>query len=360
VVRVAPGAARYRREARVAHQLLGPREAGNRHQLRHQEQAPVGADPGDRRQERGGGVPCGRRRDASLERANQRGEVIDSRTGLAGTTTGTTASARCEVGSPRELRRVDDILRRRLIHALKDRRWSSLDAGRAAASIAEVYYAEAGEWWAWPNRNAMGLKRMSCWAAPVLAVMLCHVISGFSASDRALVGNYAVGQSFRDCNANCPEMVVLPPGRFTIGSPISELRRGGDENPQRVISIGYTLAVGKYPVTRREFAAFLEDTGRPVGPCEHWDGKSFRVERGVNWSNAFHQTDKHPVVCVNWHDSQAYAQWLSHKTGKSYRLLSEAEWEYAARGDGRLPSAQLVDARLQAVQVREVEAVEVG
>jgi hypothetical protein len=52
---------------------------------------------------------------------------------------------------------VDDILRRRLIHALKDRRWSSLDAERAAASIAELYHAEAGEWWAWPSRNAMGL-----------------------------------------------------------------------------------------------------------------------------------------------------------------------------------------------------------
>jgi len=51
---------------------------------------------------------------------------------------------------------VDDILRRRLIHAFKNRRWTSLDAERAAAGIAELYHAEAGEWWAWPSRNAMG------------------------------------------------------------------------------------------------------------------------------------------------------------------------------------------------------------
>lgn len=139
------------------------------------------------------------------------------------------------------------------------------------------------------------------------------------------------GQSFRDCEAQCPEMVVLPAGRFRIGSPISEAGRGSDENPQKIITIGYRLAVGKYPVTRREFAAFVKDTGRRLGPCEHWDGKTFRVEEGVHWSNVFHQTDQHPATCVNWDDSQAYVQWLSRKTGKRYRLLSEAEWEYAAR-----------------------------
>ena len=58
--------------------------------------------------------------------------------------------------SPRELSRVDYILRRRLIHALKDRRWSSLEAERAAAGIAELCHAEAGEWWAWPSRSVMG------------------------------------------------------------------------------------------------------------------------------------------------------------------------------------------------------------
>lgn len=145
-------------------------------------------------------------------------------------------------------------------------------------------------------------------------------------ADRGL----APGQSVRDCEAYCPDMVILPSGRFTIGSPASEPGRGSDENPKSM-SIRYSFAVGKYPVTRREFAAFVEDTGRQLGPCQHWNGNSFRVEEGVYWSNAFQQTDQHPVVCVNWDDGQAYVQWLSRKTGRPYRLLSEAEWEYAAR-----------------------------
>jgi formylglycine-generating enzyme required for sulfatase activity len=144
-------------------------------------------------------------------------------------------------------------------------------------------------------------------------------------------GNHIGGQSFRDCTGYCPEMVNLPPGKFTIGSPISEVGRGTDENPQKLVTIAYALAVGKYPVTRAEFAVFVVDTDRKLGPCEHWDGKTFAVEKGIYWSNVFDQTDRHPVVCVSWEDSQAYVQWLSRKTGKHYRLLSEAEWEYAAR-----------------------------
>lgn len=166
----------------------------------------------------------------------------------------------------------------------------------------------------------------------VLAVGLCNVVGGLPESaNRSLPGNHAVGESFRDCEAYCPEMVVLPAGRFTIGSPINEAGRGSDESPQKTVAIRYTLAVGRYPVTRGEFAAFVENTNRRLGRCEHWDGKSFRVEEAVDWSNAFHQTNSYPVVCVNWDDSRAYVQWLSNRTGKRYRLLSEAEWEYAAR-----------------------------
>ena len=152
-----------------------------------------------------------------------------------------------------------------------------------------------------------------------------------AAADRRRVGNHTVGETFRDCEASCPEMVILPSGKFNIGSPVNEAGRGSDENPQKVINIAYVLAVGKYPVTRGEFAAFARETGRPIGPCEHWDGKSFHAAEGVYWSKTLEQTDRHPVVCVNWDDSQAYTQWLSKKTGKHYRLLSEAEWEYTAR-----------------------------
>lgn len=143
--------------------------------------------------------------------------------------------------------------------------------------------------------------------------------------------HHTVGQSFRDCNASCPEMVVIPPGKFTIGSSPSERGRGSDENPQQEVTIAYALAVGKYSVTRGEFAVFVKDTGRTLGPCEYWDGNSFRAVEGIYWNHVFHQTDRHPVVCVSWEDARSYVQWLSRKTGKGYRLLSEAEWEYAAR-----------------------------
>jgi hypothetical protein len=82
--------------------------------------------------------------------------------------------------------------------------------------------------------------------------------------------HHPVGQSFRDCIDACPEMVEIPPGKFTIGSSTSERGRGSDENPQQKVTIAYALAVGKYPVTRGEFAAFVKDTGRILGPCEHW------------------------------------------------------------------------------------------
>ena len=164
-----------------------------------------------------------------------------------------------------------------------------------------------------------------------LAMGFATPLTAWRYSQHAPSAHHVIGQSFRDCQTYCPEMVILPPGKFTIGSPMNEVGRGTDEDPQEVVTIAYTLAVGKYPVTRAEFAAFVEDTGWQLGPCEHWGGKSFVVEKGIYWSNAFEQTNQHPVVCVNWDDSQAYVQWLSRKTGKHYRLLSEAEWEYAAR-----------------------------
>jgi formylglycine-generating enzyme required for sulfatase activity len=100
-------------------------------------------------------------------------------------------------------------------------------------------------------------------AALAMATGVWCASEAFAASaDRPLVDNRAVGQSFRDCKALCPEMVVIPAGKFTIGTPTTEIGRGTDENPQQVVTITYALAVGKYPVTRGEFAAFVEDTGR--------------------------------------------------------------------------------------------------
>lgn len=129
----------------------------------------------------------------------------------------------------------------------------------------------------------------------------------------------AVGSVFRDC-PECPEMVVLPQGEFTIGSPEEEVQREKSEGPQHMIGIAYALAVGKTEVTYAEWDACFADGG-----CSH-------QPEDEGWGRG-----KRPVVNVNWKDAQEYTQWLSGKTGKPYRLLTEAEWEYAARAGTTTP-----------------------
>lgn len=134
---------------------------------------------------------------------------------------------------------------------------------------------------------------------------------------------------FRDC-PECPEMVIVPWGSFTMGSPASEKGRRDAEGPAHSAKIERRFAVGVYEVTRSEFGHFVSATGhRTREPC--WS-RDDRKSTGIDWKNpGFHQTDRDPVVCVDWSDARAYADWLSQKTGKTYRLLDEWKWEYAAR-----------------------------
>ena len=148
------------------------------------------------------------------------------------------------------------------------------------------------------------------------------------------------GTVFRDC-AECPELVVVVPGRFQMGSPASEAGRAADESPVREVRIGYALAVGRHEVTRREFGRFVAATGyrteaeRDVGAsgCVVLSGSNWEYTAGRHWrSPGFEQGEDHPVVCVSWNDAQAYLRWLNEgMPGRGYRLLSEAEWEYVAR-----------------------------
>lgn len=150
-------------------------------------------------------------------------------------------------------------------------------------------------------------------------------------------------QTLRDCE-NCPEMVVLPRGTFTMGVPAGEEEREtvpvdvrGRSSPQTRVTIAPGLAMAARPVTRGEFAAFVAATGYAPGTgCWAFvnNGTSYEyIERpGLNWRDpGYPQADNHPVVCVSWEDANAYAEWLSRRTGRVYRLPSEAEWEYAAR-----------------------------
>ena len=122
------------------------------------------------------------------------------------------------------------------------------------------------------------------------------------------------GTVFRDC-AVCPEMVVVPAGSFLMGSLPDEKHRIKWEDPRRRVTIPRPLAVGRYEVTFAEWDACLADGG-----CAG--------HRPFDW---YWGRGRRPVTNVSWEDAKAYLRWLTQRTGRPYRLLSEAEWEYAAR-----------------------------
>ena len=132
---------------------------------------------------------------------------------------------------------------------------------------------------------------------------------------------------FRDCDV-CPEVVVVPPGSFMMGSPY---RYGFDfvEGPRHWVTIGYALAVGVYEVTFAEWDACVA-----AGGCGGYRAPDI-------WGRG-----RHPVINVSWEDAQAYVAWLSEKTGQEYRLLSEAEWEYVARAGTMTERYKRVDPAL--------------
>lgn len=142
-----------------------------------------------------------------------------------------------------------------------------------------------------------------------------------------------------------PIMVVIPPGRFLMGSTDAEIAaltkeypsrkdRWKWEGPERPVTIARPFAVGVTPVTRGEFAAFVAATEHKTdGGCLAYDDTDWKGNPEASWrAPGFEQDDSHPVVCVSWNDSQAYVAWLKKRTGSEYRLLSEAETEYVARG----------------------------
>ena len=140
------------------------------------------------------------------------------------------------------------------------------------------------------------------------------------------------GDVFKDCD-RCPEMVVVPAGAFTMGSPESEKDRDKEESPQHEVTFERQFAVGRFHVTVDQFAAFVAETGYDAGSkCQTFEGGKLEERSSRSWrSPGFTQRGSHPVVCLNWNDANAYADWLARKTGKAYRLVTEAEWEYAAR-----------------------------
>jgi formylglycine-generating enzyme required for sulfatase activity len=141
-----------------------------------------------------------------------------------------------------------------------------------------------------------------------------------AASERTSAASTRTGEhreAMWDCEA-CPQMVLVPAGEFTMGSPPYEPDRSDDEEPQRKVTIAEPFWVGRYEVTFAEWDACVAAGGCSAKSDDQGWGRANR-----------------PVIDVSWNDAKEYVGWLSQKTGKTYRLLSEAEWEYAARAGSR-------------------------
>ena len=137
-----------------------------------------------------------------------------------------------------------------------------------------------------------------------------------------IAANDAGGEVFKECD-ECPEMVVVPAGKSMLGSPPGESGRQTFESAPHLVEIAKPFAVGRYAVTFAQWDACYAE-----GACGHRRLGDLDFGRG-----------KRPAIFVTWAEAQLYVQWLKRQTGQPYRLLSEAEWEYAARGCRNLKCA---------------------
>jgi formylglycine-generating enzyme required for sulfatase activity len=172
------------------------------------------------------------------------------------------------------------------------------------------------EWGVFARPN--NLRRAADWDA---------YVAGWQQPERiASDAHLPFGAVFQDAPF-APEMVMIPPGEFMMGSPEDEAGRYEEEGPQHKVTISQSFAIGRYAVTFDEwdFAQGHEDWRKITGiaPREPPDSGWGRGNR--------------PVINVNWDDAQAYVKWLSAVTGRGYRLPSEAEWEYCCRAGTTTP-----------------------
>ena len=170
-------------------------------------------------------------------------------------------------------------------------------------------------------------KELASRAAAELAQQLPTAASPVADADGVL------RDRFLDGSGRGPELVLIPTGRFQMGSPEHEraiaMAAGSQkswlerETPQHWVGIEHSLALGRHPVSVGQWRQFARATGWVTQSETDWEHPGFE------------QNDEHPVVGVSWHDAQLYLRWLIDKTGQVYRLPSEAEWEYACRAGTR-------------------------
>ncbi|SDF63109.1 MULTISPECIES: SUMF1/EgtB/PvdO family nonheme iron enzyme [unclassified Duganella] len=154
-------------------------------------------------------------------------------------------------------------------------------------------------------------------------------LAALTANTPVADANGVLRDRFLDGSGAGPDLVLIPTGRFQMGSQEHEqalaIKAGAQKNwldreqPPHWVGIEYSFAMGRFPVTVGQWRRFVKDTG--------WESQSDTDWRAPGYA----QTDEHPVVGVSWMDAQQYLRWLSDRTGQLYRLPTEAEWEYACR-----------------------------
>ncbi len=159
------------------------------------------------------------------------------------------------------------------------------------------------------------------------------------------VATFGVAQAqtktIRDC-PTCPEIVVVPAGKFAMGTApgAPEVDEDTGESPQLDVTIEKPFGLGKTEVTTQQFIEFVTQSGYKMEPgCRLWNARWLFDPKSDFRGAGQMRTPKPtvPAVCISWNDAKAYVAWLSKKTGKTYRLPSETEWEYAARAGSTTP-----------------------
>lgn len=175
------------------------------------------------------------------------------------------------------------------------------------------------------------------------AIFCFVLLVGFA----AFINAQSKPEEFKDCK-ECPDMVVIPAGEVYIGSYKEEIGRKKRERDRVLAKIDKSFAMAKTEVTLAQYRIFMEETkyksklgyykGEPLVGCNYFDGKSYGYVAEHNWKNpGYPQRETDPVVCVSWSDAEAYAKWLTKKTGRTYRVPSAVEFEYASRAGSSTP-----------------------